>query len=105
MSNTLRDPFMEYRKGRISWDKAYAMANNNAALLSSAENTPREEVEYWCKQMESLAVDAADRVMTMLGYKENEEGMYFMPSEDLKIVDDLEGPLGESGDDCPDDNG
>jgi hypothetical protein len=43
--------------------------------------------------------------MTMLGYKENEEGMYFMPSEDLKIVDDLEGPLGESGDDCSDDNG
>ena len=104
MSNTLRDPFMEYRKGRISWDKAYAIANNNAALLSSAENPPAEEVEYWCKQMESLAVDAAGRIMTMLGYKESEDGMYVASFEDLTIVDDLEGPLGESGDDCSDDN-
>ena len=51
----MRDVFKEYRQGLISWDEAFATANNIAATASSTPGIPLEETEYWTKQMESLA--------------------------------------------------
>ena len=86
----MRDPYAEYKAGLISWDKAYAIANNNAAKLSNLPNT-EEEVDYWCEQMESLAVEAACSMMTLLGYKEDEDGAYYKPGDEMDTLDDKDG--------------
>ena len=72
----MRDLYKEYRKGMISWDEAFMIANNNAALASSNPYTPFEETDYWAKQMESLGVDAAEHMMLLLGYKQSPNGLY-----------------------------
>lgn len=66
----MRDVFREYREGFISWDEAFAIANNNAATI-----TP--ETDYWAKQMENLGVDADVHIMDLIGYKQNDKGIYF----------------------------
>ena len=70
----MRNVFEEYRQGLITWDKAFAIANNNAAK-------PTSQTDYWADQMESLGVDMAELVMTLLGYKQNLDGTYFMPEQ------------------------
>ena len=77
----MRDVYKEYRQGLITWDKAYLIANNIAATAASNPETPFEETDYWAKQMESLGVDAAEHFMRMLGYKQNDEGVFFNPTE------------------------
>lgn len=67
----MRNVFEEYRQNLISWDEAYAIANNNAASSNL-------DTDYWADQMESLGVDAAEHLMTLLGYKQNDEGKYYM---------------------------
>ncbi|MCR4729373.1 MAG: hypothetical protein K5881_00450 [Saccharofermentans sp.] len=67
----MRNVFEEYRQNLISWDEAYAIANNNAASSNL-------DTDYWADQMESLGVDAAEQLMTLLGYKQNDEGKYYM---------------------------
>ena len=70
----MRNVFEEYRQGLISWDKAFRIANNNAA--KGLRNT-----EYWAAQMESLGCDAAEQLMkSKYGYKENAEGMFYKPA-------------------------
>ena len=66
----MRNVFEEYRQGILRWDAAFAIANNSAA-------TATEHTDYWADQMDSLAVDAACRIMDMLGYKQNQNGEYF----------------------------
>ena len=68
----MRNVFEEYRQNLISWDEAFAIANNNAAASTL-------DTDYWADQMESLGIDAAERIMTLLGYKQNDEGTYFKP--------------------------
>lgn len=71
----MRDVFKEYRQGLISWEEAYRIANNNAA---SSSNSDDDELEHWCKQMESLGVDASEYIMTcFLGYKQNKNGILY----------------------------
>ena len=74
----MRDLYKEYKQGLISWDRAYATANN---LANNASNQVDmyEETDYWATQMESLAVDAAESLMKMLGYQMNEGGAYILP--------------------------
>ena len=66
----MRNVFREYRQGLLSWDEAFAIANNSATKASP-------DTEYWVEQMESLGVDAACRIMDMLGYKQDNTGNYF----------------------------
>ncbi|MBR2597361.1 MAG: hypothetical protein IKE09_02300 [Clostridiales bacterium] len=74
----MRDIYAEYRQGLITWEVAYFTANNIAATVSNNIAVPKEETEYWCKQMESLGVDAAEYLMKkMLGYKQNDSGVFF----------------------------
>ena len=73
----MRDVFKEYRQGLLSWDEAYATANN--VLASEELDTTTEETEHWASQMESLGVDAAEHLMTLLGYKQDNSGIYFKP--------------------------
>ena len=40
----MRDLFREYRQGKITWDEAYATANNIAATTSSLPGTRDEEL-------------------------------------------------------------
>lgn len=61
----------------ISWDKAYCIANNKAALCKG--NT-----DYWADQMESLGCDAAEHLMAMLGYTHGDEGIFIKPGETKK---------------------
>ena len=43
----MRNVFEEYRQGIISWDEAYRIANNNAAIVSGTiSNTSSEETDY-----------------------------------------------------------
>lgn len=65
----MRDVFKEYRMGLISWDEAYFIANNNAATIIP-------ETEYWASQMESLGIDASEKLMNLLGYKQDKDGIY-----------------------------
>lgn len=80
----MRDVFKEYRQGLISWDEAFATANNIAATTSESCALPPEETDYWASQMESLAVDMACSIMKTLGYKQNESGAYFKPGEPME---------------------
>ena len=75
----MRDLFREYRQGKITWDEAYATANNIAATTSSIPGTRDEEVEWWASQMDSLAQDAAEHLMKLLGYTEDNMGVYTKP--------------------------
>lgn len=68
----MRNVYKEYRLGLISWDTAFAIANNNAASMTS-------DTDYWAHQMESLGVDVAEVIMSKLGYLEDENGNYFRP--------------------------
>ena len=80
----MRDPFVEYRKGLLSWDEAYCLANNMAATTSDSITTESSEVDYWASQMESLAVDLAENLMKTLGYKQNDAGAYFKPGTEVE---------------------
>ena len=74
----MRDLYKEYKQGLITWEEAYFTANNIAATTSSNADLPFEETEYWCKQMESLSVDAAEIIMKIIfGYKQNSDGAFF----------------------------
>jgi len=73
----MRDVYKEYKQGKISWDKAFCIANNKASLCN--ENT-----EYWADQMDSLGCEAAEQLMTMLGYTHGEDGIYVKPGEAKK---------------------
>ncbi len=77
----MRDVFKEYRQGLISWDEAFAIANNMAATASENPCSPDGETDYWADQMDSLGGDAAEHLMKLLGYKQNENGIYFKPGE------------------------
>ena len=76
----MRDVYAEYRQGMISWEEAYFTANNIAATVSNNPNN-QVETDYWATQMESLAVDAAESLMKMLGYSQREDGVFFMSEE------------------------
>ena len=72
----MRNVFEEYRQGIITWDEAYRIANNNAAIVSGTiSNTSSEETDYWCCQMESLGVDIAEQIMLRLGYWQDADGI------------------------------
>ena len=75
----MRDLFVEYRTGLISWDEAYCIANNMASTTAMQVKGAPREVDYWTSQMESLAVDLAEGLMKTLGYKQNKAGAYFKP--------------------------
>ena len=75
----MRDIYKEYRQGLISWDEAYFTVNNIAATASSIpDNT--EETDYWCQQMESLGIDAAEIIMNLLGYQQQDNGIFIKPN-------------------------
>ena len=75
----MRNVYAEYLQGIISWDEAYFIANNNAATVSSSINTTSEETDYWCRQMESLGIDAAENNMRALGYTQDNSGVFHIP--------------------------
>ena len=75
----MRDVFREYRDGKITWDEAYAAANNLAATAALEPDTEQEQVNWYASQMDSLANDAAEKLMELLGYKEDNSGVYFKP--------------------------
>ncbi len=75
----MRNVYKEYLQGKITWDEAYATANNIAATTSSIPGTKEEEVEWWTSQMDSLGQDAAEHLMKLLGYKEDSMGVYSKP--------------------------
>ncbi len=70
----MRDVYKEYKQGFISWDKAFYIANNKAAL-------GKGDTDYWAEQMNSLGCDASERLMALLGYKHDEEGIYIKPAK------------------------
>ena len=74
----MRDVYKEYKQGLISWDKAYFIANNEAALCKG--NT-----DYWADQMDSLGCEAAERLMAMLGYTHGDEDIFIKPGEAKNI--------------------
>lgn len=72
----MRDVYSEYKSGLISFEEAYRIANNNAAIVSSTvSDTSSEETDYWCCQMESLGVDIAEQIMLKLGYWQDADGV------------------------------
>lgn len=73
----MRDVYKEYKQGNISWDKAFCIANNKASLCEG-------DTEYWADQMDSLGCEAAEQLMTMLGYTHGEDGIYVKPGEAKK---------------------
>ena len=75
----MRDLYKEYKQGVISWDEAYFTANNLAATVSDNPALPFDETDYWARQMESLGIDAAEKVMKLLGYKQGDDGVFFKP--------------------------
>lgn len=75
----MRKLLEEYNTGKITWDEAYRIANNNAATASEVGNT--EEVEYWTHLMNELGVELADQFMKTLGYKQNKSGSFFKPGD------------------------
>ncbi len=72
----MRDLYSEYKIGLISWDTAYFIANNLAATISENPSIEYAETDYWAKQMESLGIDAAERIMSLLGYTQDENGLF-----------------------------
>lgn len=79
----MRDVYREYKKGKISWDEAFATANNVAASASEDIELEDGEVEFYASQMESLGVDAAEKLMELLGYKQDHSGVYYKPGESI----------------------
>jgi len=77
----MRNPFREYRNGKISWDEAFALANNMASTTSLRITSDDDETNYWAEQMDCLAVDLACDLMKTLGYKQNEAGAFFKPGD------------------------
>ena len=75
----MRDVYREYVEGQITWDEAYAIANNLAATASEDPESEQDEVDWYASQMESLAVDAAEHLMELLGYKQDSIGVYTKP--------------------------
>lgn len=73
----MRNVYKEYKQGLISWDKAFCIANNKAAL-------GKGDTDYWADQMDSLGCDAAEKLMAMLGYTHGEDGIYLKPGEAKK---------------------
>ena len=73
----MRDVYAEYKKGLISWEEAYFIANNIAATTSSNPTLPPEETDYWCRQMESLGIDAAEALMKSIGYSQLDNGLFY----------------------------
>ena len=72
----MRDVYAEYKSGLISWEEAYRIANNNAAIVSGTiSDTSSVETDYWCCQMESLGVDIAEIIMLKLGYRQDADGV------------------------------
>ena len=78
----MRNVFEEYRKGQISWDEAFFIANNLCASACVNSETEEDETEFYAKQMESLGVDLACSLMTALGYKQDNSGVYYKPGSD-----------------------
>ena len=78
----MRDVFSEYLAGQISWDEAYAIANNIAATASDDIELEEGEVDFYAKQMESLGVEAAGKLMDLLGYTQDSIGIYHKPNEE-----------------------
>lgn len=74
----MRDVYKEYKQGLISWDIAYFTANNEAALCKG-------NVDYWADQMDSLGCEAAEHLMSMLGYTHGDEGIFIKPGEARNI--------------------
>ena len=77
----MRDVYIEYLEGKITWDEAYATANNIAATASDDIELEEGEVDFYASQMESLGVEAAGKLMELLGYKQDSIGIYFKPGE------------------------
>ncbi len=75
----MRDVYREYVEGQITWDEAYAIANNLAATASEDPESEQAEVDWYASQMESLAVDAAEHLMKLLGYRQDSIGVYSKP--------------------------
>ena len=74
----MRDVYSEYKQGLITWEEAYFTANNIAATASENPELSFEETDYWCKQMESLGVDASEMIMKcVFGYKQSSEGVFY----------------------------
>lgn len=81
----MRDVFKEYRQGLLSWDEAFCIANNLAATACTEAVNDALETEFYTKQMESLGVDAGEHIMRLLGYKEDDSGIYYKPGPGDKI--------------------
>ena len=77
----MRNVFEEYRKGEITWDEAFCIANNFAATASADVELEEGEVDYYADQMDSLGVDAAEHLMKLLGYRQDGSGIYFRPGD------------------------
>lgn len=80
----MRNVFEEYRKGQISWDEAYRIANNLAATASGDIELEEGEVDFYAGQMESLGIDAAEKLMDLLGYAQDKDGLYYKPGESME---------------------
>lgn len=79
----MRDLYREYLEGKISWDEAYRTANNCAATASGDIELEEGEVDFYAGQMESLGIDAAEKLMDLLGYSQDKDGMYYKPGETI----------------------
>ncbi len=79
-----RDVFKEYRQGLLSWDEAFCIANNLSATACIEPETEEDDVAFYTAQMESLGVDLACGLMTTLGYKQDNNGVYFKPGESIR---------------------
>jgi hypothetical protein len=77
----MRDVYREYKENKISWDEAFLIANNLAATACVDPETEESETDFYASQMESLGVDAAEHIMTLLGYKQDNSGIYFKPGD------------------------
>jgi len=51
-------------------------------VLDKSFSSDDAEVEFYAKQMESLGVDLACSLMTALGYKQDNSGVYYKPGSD-----------------------
>lgn len=75
----MRNVFEEYKKGKITWDEAYRIANNNAAKAS--EDGSGVKVQHWTKMMYELGVDLSDQFMKTLGYQQDSLGVFSKPGK------------------------
>jgi len=73
----MRDVYREYLENKISWDEAFCIANNLAATASADIELEEGEVDFYASQMESLGVEAAEKLMSLLGYTQDSMGIYF----------------------------